>query len=245
MLCVCSLLQIYTKKDIPLLESRMQESATDSNKKATYSEKTSSEILTIYTPTRFSTNFSCFTIHAKKAPVFAEKRQSAKVIVQLKKGQKLCHNFPQNIAHTKLQITLKDIENKWLRTTLMNDSILLRGYVAVEMLGNHKPKKEDFLPKKSGGLLVLYDAPKITSQSIPNAIGNSSMQHILEIAKQKLALRDYELARSWLAFAQQTDENEMQIYILYMQLLEGEGKIAEAQKLQEKLQEAKIYPSLP
>lgn len=230
-LCFFTTLSLTTKSKEHLISSTNQE-------KILSNVNNDVETIAIYTPTRLHTKFTCLTLSAKTY-VLQQKSKNATKLKHIPKGQKLCLNFPQDIPKTSLQITLKALEDKWLRVTIMGDSILLSGYIPLNAVKNgDKLQAKDMIESSSGGELLL-NAPKITSNDIERISGTFSMQHILQIAKEKLDLKDYDSVKTWLALAQKQNPAELKIYEIYAALLKHEGKKEEALNLMQKLNEAK------
>lgn len=200
-------------------------------------EKRTQETFTIYTQKRIHTSFACFQIALPKVYITQQQDKNAKKIQSVKKGQKICLNFPQDIPHTKLKITLKEIETQWVRVTLMNDSVLLNGYIPINALKDwQKIDSKNFIESSSGGEILLENAPKITSKNLKSISGSFSMPHILQIAQDRLDTNDCETARTWLALAQQDDRENLAIYDLYVKLLMCEGQNDEALRLKQSLE---------
>lgn len=192
----------------------------------------------VYMPIRIHTQFTCLTLSSKTYVFKLKSKQSIK-LNQLQKGQKLCLNFPQDLLKTSLQITLKEIKGEWLRVTIMGDSILLSGYVPLHTIKNwNRLQASDMAEYSSGGELLL-NAPKITSNDIELISGNFSLQHVLQIARERLELKEYDSVRKWLALAQSKNPAELEIYDIYASLLTHEGKKEEAIKLMQMLNKAK------
>ncbi len=202
--------------------------------------ETSHKTIAIYTPKRIHTHFTCLQVVLPTAYVMQQRNKQAKKLQVIKKGQKLCFNFPQTIPNTTLYITLKAIQDTWARVTIMGDSVLLSGYVSLHALQDgERLRPKDFAEYSSGGDLLLANAPKIESNNKELIIGDFSMQHILQIAQASLMAKDYELARAWLALAQQHNQAELAIYDIYATLLIHEKKQQEALELIQMVAEAR------
>ncbi|GAB0172464.1 hypothetical protein [Helicobacter trogontum] len=198
------------------------------------------ETFTIYTPKHIHTNFTCFQIAAPKVSIMQKNDRNSKQIQSVRKGQKLCFNFPQDIPNTTLQIILKEIESKWLRVTLVSDSVLLSGYIPIDALKDwQKIDSQTLLESSSGSEILLENAPKIISNNLRNIKGSFSMPHILHIVQDKLNMKDCEMARAWLALAQQSDKESLSVYDLYTEVLMCEGRNKEALALKAKLKFAR------
>ncbi len=227
-LCFFSYLSFTTESSIP--------QGFVAHKEIETQEKHTQETFTIYTQKRIHTSFACFQIALPKAYIMQQKDKNAKKIQSVQKGQKICLNFPQDIPNTKLKITLKEIESQWVRVTLMNDSVLLNGYIPINALKDwQKIDSKNFVESSSGGEILLENAPKITSKNLKSISGGFSIPHILQIAQDRLAVSDCESARTWLALAQQDDRENLAIYDLYVKLLMCEGQNDEALRLKQSL----------
>lgn len=209
-----------------------------SETKAINTTNNKAETIAIYEPIHIHTKFLCLQT-ALHVYILQEKSKNSKKLQRIQKGQKLCLNFPQDIPNTSMQITLKALEDKWLRVTLMGDSILLSGYIPLNVIKNgDRLQAKDMIDYSSGGEFLL-NVPKITSENINLISGSFSIQHILQIAKEKLYLNDYDSVKTWLALAQRQNPEELRIYEIYADLLEHEGKNDEAVELMQKLDIAK------
>lgn len=196
------------------------------------------QTIKIYSPIHIRSKFLCLQT-LKKVHVSQKKSNNSVMLQSIPKGQKICLNFPQNIPHTTLQITLKSLEDKWLRVTIMGDSVLLSGYVPLQAIRHSdKIKASDLVEQSSGGELLL-NAPEIKSDGLDFISGTFSMRHILQIARDRLDSGDYYSVKKWLALAQGQDPSELEIYEIYAALLYHEGKKDESLQLTKELNIAK------
>ncbi len=230
-ICICVIsISIYMKYD----KMEYKENNNKEENKINNIQQDTTNNIEFNIPTIIKSSFECYTLITKQANIKQRDSNNSKTIFQIKKGQKICLNFPQDILNSNLQITLKDIMGKWVIITIMNDEILLRGYLPIDTLRNKNnqiPNNTHIKDSINNAKTISLKIPKIKSYNIPNIHGTIEIKNIIKIIESALKKDDIEEARKWLALAQDINPNEIDIYKLYIILLNKEGNQEEANKL--------------